>query len=106
MLYLNQTKEEVIMMATRDAMENLLAEGQHIIQQAEEQLDMSNRNEFKINEDYTNVHLELEQLLQKIEKMMDSANAQQRDELHRFQMLANEKLNDMIFDQIDVTRYE
>src|SRR5699024_4665474 len=106
MLGLNQTKGEVIIMATRDAMEHLLTEGQQIIQQAEEQLDMSNRNEFKINENYTNAHLELEQLVQKIEKMMGSANAQQKDELHRFQLLVNEKLNDMIFDQIDVTRYE
>ncbi|MDX8044806.1 DUF2524 family protein [Gracilibacillus sp. S3-1-1] len=93
-------------MATRDSIENLLIEGQHIIQQAEEQLDMSNRNQFLLNEDYTNAHLELERLAQDIDKMMMSANAQQREQLHRFQLIVNEKLQDMILDQIDVTRYE
>lgn len=93
-------------MTTRDSVENLIIEGQHIIQQAEEQLDMSNRNEFKINEDYTNAHLELEQLSQRIDRMMNSANSQQRDQLHRFQLLVNEKLNDMILEEVDITRYE
>lgn len=93
-------------MTTRDSVENLIMEGQHIIQQAEEQLDMSNRNEFKINEDYTNAHLELEQLSQRIDRMMNSANSQQRDQLHRFQLLVNEKLNDMILEEVDITRYE
>ncbi|SFM02557.1 Protein of unknown function [Gracilibacillus orientalis] len=93
-------------MATRDSVENLFIEGQHIIQQAEEQLDMSNRNQFLLNEDYTNAHLELETLSQNIDKLMNSANAQQREQLHRFQLVVNEKLNDMILDEIDVTRYE
>ncbi|QGH36983.1 DUF2524 family protein [Gracilibacillus salitolerans] len=93
-------------MATRDSVENLLIEGQHIIQQAEEQLDMSNRNQFLLNEDYTNAHLELEKLSQSIDRVMASANAQQREQLHRFQLVVNEKLNDMILDQVDVTRFE
>lgn len=93
-------------MTTRDSVENLIIEGQHIIQQAEEQLDMSNRNEFKINEDYTNAHLELEQLSQRIDRMMDSANSQQKEQLYRFQLVVNEKLNDMILEEVDITRYE
>lgn len=93
-------------MATRDSIENLLIEGQHIIQQVEEQLDMSNRNQFLLNEDYTNAHLELERLSQSIDRVMASANAQQREQLHRFQLVVNEKLNDMILDQVDMTRYE
>ncbi|UOQ48085.1 YtzC family protein [Gracilibacillus caseinilyticus] len=93
-------------MATRDSVENLLIEGQHIIQQAEEQLDMSNRSQFTMNEDYTNAHLELEKLSQSIDRVMKSANPQQREQLHRFQLVVNEKLNDMILDQIDVTKFE
>ncbi|KAB8131485.1 DUF2524 family protein [Gracilibacillus oryzae] len=93
-------------MTTRDSIENLLIEGQHIIQQAEEQLGQSNRNHFVMNEDYRNAHLELEKLAQSINRVMNSANAQQRDQLHRFQLVVNEKLNDMILDQIDVTKFE
>ncbi|SER99291.1 Protein of unknown function [Gracilibacillus ureilyticus] len=93
-------------MTTRDSIENLLIEGQHIIQQAEEQLDMSNRSQFMMNEDYRNAQLELEKLAQSINKVMTSANAQQREQLHRFQLVVNERLNDMILDQVDVTRFE
>ncbi|MFC4404787.1 DUF2524 family protein [Gracilibacillus xinjiangensis] len=93
-------------MATRDSVENLLIEGHHIIQQAEEQLDQSNRNHFMMNEDYRNAQLELEKLAQNLNRVLASANAQQRDQLHRFQLVVNEKLNDMILDQIDVNRFE
>ncbi|PWU68103.1 MULTISPECIES: DUF2524 family protein [Gracilibacillus] len=93
-------------MTTRDSIENLLIEGQHIIQQAEEQLDMSNRNQFEMNEDYYNAQLELEKLAQGIERVLNSANAQQKEQLHRFQLIVNEKLNDMIMDQVDLTELD
>jgi hypothetical protein len=86
-------------MTTRDSVENLLIEGQHIIQQAEEQLDQSNRSQFMMNEDYRNAQLELEKLTQSINRVITSANAQQREQLHRFQLVVNEKLN-------DITRFE
>ncbi|ENH97134.1 hypothetical protein J416_06782 [Gracilibacillus halophilus YIM-C55.5] len=93
-------------MTTRESLEHLLAEGNQIIEQAEEQLQMSNRNHFHMNEDYTNAHLELEQLSEDIDRMMRSANHQQKEQLHRFQLVVREKLNDMILDEVDVTRFE
>ncbi|WP_240468589.1 DUF2524 family protein [Gracilibacillus sp. YIM 98692] len=96
----------MIKLATRDSVEHLLTKGHQIIEQAEEQLQMSNRNHFNLNEDYTNAHLELEKLVQDIDKMMNSANEQQREQLHRFSLVVNEKLNDMILDEVDINRYE
>jgi hypothetical protein len=93
------------MMTTRDSIENLLIEGQHIVQQAEEQLEQSNRSGFMMNEDYWNAQLELEKLSQSIDRVMKSANAQQKEQLHRFQLAVQNRLNDMILDQVDVTRY-
>ncbi|MFC4387199.1 DUF2524 family protein [Gracilibacillus marinus] len=92
-------------MTTRDSIENLLIEGQHIVQQAEEQLEQSNRSGFMMNEDYWNAQLELEKLSQSIDRVMKSANAQQKEQLHRFQLAVQNRLNDMILDQVDVTRY-
>src|SRR5690625_6685156 len=81
-------------MTTRDSMKELLSSSEKIIEQAEEQLELSNRGTFQMNEDYRNAQLELETLSYKIDKVMNSANAQQKEELHRLQLLVNERLKD------------
>ncbi|MBB6511255.1 exonuclease VII large subunit [Gracilibacillus halotolerans] len=93
------------MMTTRDSMKDLLSSSEKIIEQAEEQLELSNRGTFQMNEDYRNAQLELETLSYKIDKVMNSANAQQKEELHRLQLLVNERLNDMIFSDLDLTQF-
>lgn len=92
-------------MTTRDSMKELLSSSEKIIEQAEEQLELSNRGTFQMNEDYRNAQLELETLSYKIDKVMNSANAQQKEELHRLQLLVNERLNDMIFSDLDMTQF-
>lgn len=92
-------------MTTRDSMKELLSSSEKILGQAEEQLELSNRGTFQMNEDYRNAQLELETLSHKIDRMMNSANAQQKEELHRLQLLVNERLNDMIFSDIDMTQF-
>ncbi|GAA0293511.1 hypothetical protein GCM10008924_09260 [Gracilibacillus halotolerans] len=92
-------------MTTRDSMKDLLSSSEKIIEQAEEQLELSNRGTFQMNEDYRNAQLELETLSYKIDKVMNSANAQQKEELHRLQLLVNERLNDMIFSDLDLTQF-
>lgn len=94
------------MMATRDSIDRLLEEGQQLVQQAEEQLELSNRNNFIMDEEYTSAHVELEALAQRIDRVLQSANPQQREQLQRFQFIVNEKLNDLILDQTDVERYQ
>jgi len=86
-------------------MKELLSSSEKIIEQAEEQLELSNRGTFQMNEDYRNAQLELETLSYKIDKVMNSANAQQKEELHRLQLLVNERLNDMIFSDLDMTQF-
>jgi len=92
-------------MTTRDSMKELHSSSEQILEQAEEQLQLSNRGTFQMNEDYRNAQLELETLSHKIDRMMNSANAQQKEELHRLQLLVNERLNDMIFSDIDMTQF-
>lgn len=86
-------------------MKELHSSSEQILEQAEEQLQLSNRGTFQMNEDYRNAQLELETLSHKIDRMMNSANAQQKEELHRLQLLVNERLNDMIFSDIDMTQF-
>jgi len=95
----------VMKMTTRDSMKELLSSSEKIIEQAEEQLELSKRGTFQMNEDYRNAQLELETLSYKIDKVMNSANAQQKEELHRLQLLVNERLNDMIFSDLDMTQF-
>ncbi|WP_182201808.1 DUF2524 family protein [Paraliobacillus salinarum] len=85
-------------MATRESMDALIDKTEKVISEAKYQLNQANRNGYEINEDYDTAHLELSNLEAEIKKMMDSANHQQKEQLHRLHLQANRYLNDMILD--------
>ncbi|QTN00137.1 DUF2524 family protein [Sediminibacillus dalangtanensis] len=89
-------------MATRQSIDDLIARTTACISEAEEQLDITNRNGYSVDADYSEAQAKLTQMEAEIAKLMDSSNAQQREQLHRLHLLASQCLNDMILDQNDL----
>ncbi|MFC0523957.1 DUF2524 family protein [Pontibacillus salicampi] len=85
-------------MATRQSIENMMTEANQCLETAREQLDRANKLGYEVNEEYTEAQLALEELEQQIDKLMDSANHQQKDQLHRLHLQVSQYLNDMILD--------
>ncbi|GAB2543785.1 DUF2524 family protein [Gracilibacillus alcaliphilus] len=93
-------------MTTRESIEELLTKGQQILEQVDQQLEQSNRNDFEMNQEYTEAHMELEAFSQKLNRVMQSANPQQLEQLQRFQFIVQTKLNDLILDRVDIDQYQ
>ncbi|WP_179107345.1 DUF2524 family protein [Sediminibacillus massiliensis] len=89
-------------MATRQSIEDIIELGNACIVQAEQALDITNRNGYEIDTVYTEAQTKLVELEADIEKLMDSSNAQQREQLYRLHLRASQCLNDMILDQNDL----
>ncbi|SDK09235.1 DUF2524 family protein [Sediminibacillus albus] len=89
-------------MATRQSVENLIERTNSYIAEAEQQLNITNRNGYEVDAAYSQAQRMLSEIELEIEKMMVSANPQQRDQLHRLHLKASQCLNDMILDQNDL----
>ncbi|MCT2535830.1 YtzC family protein [Aquibacillus koreensis] len=94
------------MVATRESVDNIIQQANQCIENAEEQLDISNRNGYEINSEYSNVQRELANVENEIRKLMDSASHQQRDQLHRIHLVVTNYMNDMVLDHIQLNKYE
>ncbi|CQR48189.1 hypothetical protein BN1058_02541 [Paraliobacillus sp. PM-2] len=86
-------------MATRESMEAMINKTEEIITQAKHELDQANRNGYEINTSYNQAQTELSNLEAEIEKLMHSANHQQKEQLHRLHLQVSRYLNDMILDE-------
>ncbi|MRH44799.1 DUF2524 family protein [Aquibacillus halophilus] len=93
-------------MATRQSVENLIEKANTYLSTAQEQLEITNRNGFEVDEAYSQSQQSLAEVEQEIQKMMDSANHQQRDQLHRLHLKVSNYMNDMVLDQIDLNKFE
>lgn len=83
-------------MATRDSVESLLQQCEDALRYAREEFRESSQQQQFNNDDYTNALQELEQAYNDIASMALSANAQQRDQLHRMRLQLQEMQNKMI----------
>ncbi|MDC3422888.1 YtzC family protein [Aquibacillus sp. 3ASR75-11] len=97
---LEQSKVEVMIVATRESVQQLIEEATIRLSEAENQLKITNRNGFEVDDSYSNSQQRLSEMEDAIKKMMDSANHQQREQLHRLHLRVSQTLNDMILDQI------
>ncbi|KGX89500.1 hypothetical protein N781_07340 [Pontibacillus halophilus JSM 076056 = DSM 19796] len=93
-------------MATRESIETLMTEANQRVEEARDQLDEANRMGFQMTSDYTDAQVHLEEIEVKINKLMHSANHQQKEQLHRLHLLVSQCMNDMILDNQDLTQYE
>lgn len=89
-------------MATRQSMDDLLVKAEQTLEIAKQELDKANRNGYQMGEDYSNAQIELSSMDTEIEKMMLSANHQQREQLHRLHLQVTDYWNDMILDEKDL----
>ncbi|KGX86778.1 DUF2524 family protein [Pontibacillus litoralis] len=85
-------------MATRASMDELMADATEKIEAAKTELDRTDRMGYDVDEQYTQAQMGLEKLEQRIDKLMDSANHQQKDQLHRLHLQVSQYLQDMILD--------
>jgi len=93
-------------MATRDSMEHLVSEANQKLEDARSELDAAKKLGYKAGDDYTQAQIGLEGLEKDIDKMMHSANHQQKEELHRLHLQVSQCLNDMVLDHEDLNQYE
>ena len=89
-------------MATRQSVENLIEKANLYVDEAKNQLNITNRNGYEIGNDYIEAQQKLTEVEQDIEKLMASANHQQREQLHRLHLMVANYLNDMVLDRIDI----
>ncbi|TCT14718.1 uncharacterized protein DUF2524 [Melghiribacillus thermohalophilus] len=92
-------------MTTRNSMEKLKKNIEDKIEFAKEELDEARKLGHNTDEQYTNAQSLLQQAERDIEKMKNSANAEQREELHRMHLRIYQILNDMILDRNDINDY-
>ncbi|MBB6455429.1 polyhydroxyalkanoate synthesis regulator phasin [Salirhabdus euzebyi] len=92
-------------MTTRDAMERFIEEVMEKVEAAKQELDETNKNGYEVDEEYSSTQMGLERAEADIEHMKISANAQQREQLHRLHLQVSQLLNDMYLDQVDVNEY-
>ncbi|WP_254901706.1 DUF2524 family protein [Thalassobacillus devorans] len=93
---------EVIAMATRESIETMIQETKQRLEQAKYELSLANQNGYPITASYTEAQQGLEQTEMEIDKLMHSANHQQKDQLHRLHLQVSQCLNDMILDENDL----
>ncbi|MBU9714643.1 DUF2524 family protein [Evansella tamaricis] len=83
-------------MTNSDYLQGAVREIQHVMSIAEEQLTESHRVEPGDRDEFTKAQLQLEEANMELEKMLISATAEQRDQLHRLQQQLQHLQNRMI----------
>jgi hypothetical protein len=83
-------------MATRESVDNLLQQCEDAISFAQEQYKESSLQEQYNNDDYTTALQGLEKAYQDVAHLAHSANAQQREQLHRMRLQLQQLQNTMI----------
>ncbi|MFD1706779.1 YtzC family protein [Siminovitchia sediminis] len=83
-------------MTTRESIDSFINKCESAILYAEEQYEQGRRQEHYHDVEYSDALHELESMTQQIQKMADSANAQQREQLHRVRLKVQQLQNKMI----------
>ncbi|MDQ0196929.1 YtzC family protein [Neobacillus ginsengisoli] len=83
-------------MATRESMESLIQKCEDTLRFAQNQYKESSLQQHYNNDDYTAALQQLEETYQDICTMAHSANAQQREQLHRMRLQLQQQQNTMI----------
>lgn len=83
-------------MATRQSVDQLLQQCEDAINMAQEQYKQAATQEHYMNGDFTNALQALEDAYNDLAKLAFSANAQQRDQLHRMRIQLQNVQNNMI----------
>lgn len=83
-------------MATRESVDHLLQQCVDAISFAQEQYKGFSLQEQYNNDDYTTALQEMEKAYQDVAHMAQSANAQQREQLHRMRLQLQQLQNTMI----------
>ncbi len=91
--------ERGFLMATRESVENLLQKCEDTISFAQDQFKESSLQEHYNNDNYTDALQQLEEAYHDIAKMAHSANAQQREQLHRIRLQIQQLQNTMILQE-------
>jgi hypothetical protein len=91
----HQVKEGLIL-ATRQSVDQLLQQCEDAINLAQEQYKNASMQQHYNDGDYTNALQALEDAYNDLAKLAFSANAQQRDQLHRMRLQLQQVQNNMI----------
>ncbi|WP_071393786.1 YtzC family protein [Bacillus tuaregi] len=83
-------------MATRESMEALLSKCEDALRFATDQYQESSLQEHYNGENYTQALQQLESSYNELAKMAQSANGQQREQLHRMRLQLQQAQNQMI----------
>jgi len=83
-------------MATRQSVEDLLQQCEDAIRYAQDQYKESSKQEHYNDDDYDKALQSLEESYNDIARLAHSANAQQRDQLHRMRLQLQQLQNHMI----------
>lgn len=88
-------------MATRESVEHLLQKCEDAISYAQEQYKESSLQEHYNNDDYTNALQGLEGAYHDLVRIAQSANSQQREQLHRMRLQLQQLQNQMILQRLE-----
>lgn len=88
-------------LATRESVENILQQCAETIQYAQEQYDESRRQEHDNLNEYTVAMQQLENVYNELNKLMLSANDQQREQLYRMRLQIQQLQNSMILNDLE-----
>ncbi|MEK3887661.1 YtzC family protein [Bacillus sp. FSL K6-3431] len=83
-------------MATRQSIEDCLNRCESAILVAQEQQDLANRQEHYYDVEFGEAQEQLEVAVKDLEKLSDSSNAQQREQLYRARLKVQQLQNNMI----------
>ncbi|MFD1020569.1 DUF2524 family protein [Thalassobacillus hwangdonensis] len=89
-------------MATRASIDEMIHQAKASIDQAKYEMSLADQNGYPITASYVEAQQGLSQIEQQIDKLMHSANHQQKDELHRLHLQVSQCMNDMILDGVDL----
>lgn len=83
-------------MATRQSIEDCLNRCESAILNAQEQYDLANRQEHHYDVEFGEALGQLEMTVKELDKLSDSSNAQQREQLYRARLKVQQLQNNMI----------
>lgn len=88
-------------MATRQSIEDCMNRCESAILYADEQYTEAMRQEHYYDEEFSEAQQQLDASVVEIEKLLDSSNAQQREQLHRTRLKVQQLQNKMILQDHD-----
>ena len=85
-----------VLLATRQSVDTLMQQCEEALKYASEQYEESSLQENYNNDNYTSSLQQLEEAYNDLAKLAQSANSQQREQLHRMRLQLQQAQNQMI----------